>query len=335
MTRLRGPGPEMSLHGPNLPSPLIIGLAIVGGCIIGWIVSRVSPGTGPQVDAFLMENWYSVWSSTGSAVCALWLVLAYLGAQRLRALLPRKADDAVAWRSSQLVLVVLTISFLLFGGIVTALGTEMTVQFRQGDPFPLSHSVARVNIFTAIGVAGFLPSGVGLWWVLIEARRLGRAANESRHVEADTLQAFIRYEEAAQSFLAFGGAAVAAGVAQASALRRALIGSGIIQEIDYPPEMVLLYGALFAIALAIIYLPTALTLRLTGRKICDLAALRMLPTGPHPDEISRWVELYDCRERVGKALGLHLGVWARIQLTLGLLAPVLVAMFGSIMPGKG
>jgi hypothetical protein len=203
------------------------------------------------------------------------------------------------------------------------------VQFEQGESF-LANFLLRVNIFAAIAVAGALPSGVGLWWILLQARDLARTAEDMRQVGPEALQTFTRYQESAQSFLGMLATAVAAGVAVASALRRALI-----KIVDYPAELVLLYGALFALAVAFVYIPTSMTLRQAGRVLRDIAARHLFPAANDQavDTVVGWLDLQDYRERLDKALGLQLSIVERMQLALGLLAPFLVSVLGAVLPG--
>jgi hypothetical protein len=202
------------------------------------------------------------------------------------------------------------------------------LRFREG--VPLAYFDLRVTILTVIAVAGSLPSVAGLWWILLEARDLARTSEDAGQADPDVLQMFTRYQESAQSFLSMLATAVAAGVAVASALRRALI-----RLTDYPTELVLLFGALFALAVAFVYLPTAMALRQAGRVLRDIAARHLLSgaSDQPADKVVRWLELQDYRDRLDKALGLQLGVVDRIQLALGLLAPFLISVLDAALPG--
>src|SRR5439155_1626391 len=79
-----------------------------------------------------------------------------------------------------------------------------------------------------------------------------------------------------------------------------LLGSSTLQPADYPPEGVLLYGALFALALAFVYLPTAVTLRRTGHALRDAVASALLSsTGERPpNDIARWFKLQALRREM-------------------------------------
>jgi hypothetical protein len=321
--------------GYDSPSILVLaGLAIVGG-VVGWLVGQVSPGSGHDVDTFRNDNWYLVWSAVGAMSCALWLILGYFGFHLLRRLVvgsPR--GKRLGGRLGRLL--GLIASYLVLGLVVSVLQTAFEVQGRRfGATVPLAHFIVRSNIFTVIGLIGSLPNAVGLWWILLSAREMHPVPGTTGQVETKTLEKFRQYQQLAQSFLGMTATAVAAAVALTGALRRALLGSEIIQQADYPAEFVLIYGALFALALAFVYLPTASTLRRTGHALRDVAALALLSTTGErpPNEIARWLKLQEHRSQMDKALGLELGIMARIQLALGLLAPVLVSLLSTVLPG--
>jgi hypothetical protein len=289
---------------PNLydsPSLLVLMCILVVGCMVGWLVSQAWPGSGPNANVFQRNTWYTIWSATNAISCALWLVLGYFGLRLLRRLQPAIRPRVRRWRSQ---VVNLVVACLALGIVMTALGTDFVLQFRQGVSYPLANFVLRVTVLTAIAVAGSLPSVAGLWWIRLQARDLARTTEDAEQVNPEALQTFTRYQESAQSFLGMLTTAVAAGVAAASALRRALAGIA-----DYPAELVLLYGTLFALALAFVYLPTAMTLRQTGRLLRDIAARHLLSSASDEptDKIVRWLELQDYRDRLDKALGLN---WA-------------------------
>lgn len=318
------------VSGYDSPSLLVITCLLVAGCVVGWLVSQAWPGSGPYVDVFRRGTWYTIWSATNAIACAVWLLFGYFGFRHLRRLLLATQPGVRGWRSQSVSLVVPVVADLVLGIVVAALGTAFILQFRQGVPFPLANFVVRVNILTVIALAGTLPSGAGLWWILLQARDLARASEDLGQVDPEALQIFVLYQESAQSFLGMQATVVATSMAVASALRRAFVGIA-----DYPAELVLFYGALFALALAFVYLPTAMTLRQTGRVLRDSAARHLLSgASDQPvDEVARWLDFQDYCDRLDKALGLQLGVIDRIQQALGLLAPFLVSILGAFLPG--
>jgi hypothetical protein len=330
MPRKRSGAVKRRPNAYDSPSLLALTCILVVGCIVGWLVSEAWPGSAPDVNVFRRDTWYTIWSATNAISCALWLLLGYFGARLLRRLLPATRPSVRGWRNQSVNLVVPVVACLALGVVMTALGTGFVLQFRQGISFPLANFVPRVTILTAIAVAGSLPSVAGLWWIRLQAQDLALTSEDAKQINPETLQTFTRYQEATQSFLGMLTTAVAAGVAAASALRRALTGIA-----DYPAELVLLYGALFALALAFVYLPTAMSLRQTGRLLRDIAARHLLSgaSDQPADKIASWLELQDYRDRLDKALGLQLSVLDRIQLALGLLAPFLISVLGVALPG--
>jgi hypothetical protein len=330
MRWVNGDARRAATSGYDSPSILVLaGVAIVGG-VMGWLAGQVSPGSGNDVDTFRNDNWYLVWSAVGALSCALWLIFGYFGFHLLRRLVvgspPGKGLGGRLGR-----LLGLIASYLVLGLVVSVLQTAFEVQGRRfGATVPLAHFIVRSNIFTVIGLIGSLPNAVGLC-----AREMHPVPDAAGQVDTEALEKFRQYQQSAQSFLGMTATAVAAAVALTGALRRALLGSKTIQQADYPAEFVLIYGALFALALAFVYLPTAVTLRRTGHALRDAAALALLSAASEqpPNEIARWLKLQEHRSQMDKALGLELGIVARIQLALGLLAPVLVSLLSTVLPG--
>ena len=127
---------------------------------------------------------------------------------------------------------------------------------------------------------------------------------------------------------------IATAVFQTSALRNALLESGTRTAVNYPTQFVFLYGLIFAVAIAIIYLPSELALREAG-----LALQTMAVEGPRSttlrqsgDAVESWLEQVDQRDRIGKVLGLDAPLFARVQTSLGLLSPLLASLIGTLLP---
>ncbi|MGH3694006.1 MAG: hypothetical protein ACRES5_05970 [Pseudomonas sp.] len=280
---------------------------------------------------FQRDTWYTIWSATNAIACALWLLFGYFGFRQLRSLLLATQSNMRGWRIHSVSLVVPVVADLVLGIVIATLSTGFILHFRQGVPFPLANFLVRVSILTVIALAGALPSGAGLWWILLQARDLARRTSENAaQINPEALQIFTLYQKSAQSFLGMQATTVAAAVAEASALRRALV-----RIVDYPAELVLFYGILLALGIAFVYLPTAMTLRQAGSVLRDSAARHLLSDASDQpaDQVARWLELQDYRDRLDKALGLQLGIVDRIQQALGLLAPFLISILGTALPG--
>src|SRR5262249_14837434 len=155
---------------------------LVVGCMVGWLVSQAWPGSGPDVNVFRRNTWYTIWLATNAISCALWFVLGYFGLRLLRRLQPAIRSRVRRWRSRFVNLVVSVVACLALGIVMTALGTGFVLQFRQGVSFPLANFVLRVTVLTAIAVAGSLPSVAGLWWIRLQAQDLAHTSEDAEQV---------------------------------------------------------------------------------------------------------------------------------------------------------
>ena len=312
------------------PLPFLVVVAVVGAAT-GWFVIQASPGTHRGVIAFRQQPWYTVWSSLGALFVALWLILGVVALSQVWSI---SAEEAESARERMKLIIRPALGFLLYGAVVSFLASSLSQRTRVGAPFiPLAHPALRVNFFSAVAVIGTLPSAVGLWMIRRRARSLPIMVSDSETGLLNSLDRFLEFRSRNQRFLAMLSTVVATAVLQTSALRNALIGSGIVKAADYPPEFVFLYGAIFAAAVAIVYLPSELALRQAGRALQQMAASQMenaVPTSGNG--VEGWLDWVDQRDRIGKTLGLDVPILARIQTSLGLLAPLIASLIGALVP---
>ena len=95
-----------------------------------------------------------------------------------------------------------------------------------------------------------------------------------------------------------------------------------------------MYGAIFAVAIAIIYLPPELTLRQAGRMLQSVSVQKLETESPRTpgDEVAHWLEQVSQRARVGQALGLEVPILTRLQTSLGIFAPLLISIIAVFLP---
>lgn len=325
------PSPHIAVDERQLPSlPVLITVAVIGAAA-GWLVIQASPGAHRGVIAFRHQAWYTVWSSLGSLFVALWLVLGVVTLSQLWSLSLEEEDGR--WDRMKLILKP-ALGYLLFGALVGYLASAISYRSGVGAPdIPLAHSLLRVNFFAGAAIVGSLPSAVGLWVIRRRAGSLPTVALGSQIELLRSLDQFLVFQARNQRFLATLSTVVATAVLQTSAVRNALIGAGIVTATDYPPEFVLLYGVIFAVAVAIVYLPPELALREAGRTLQNIASTQIESTMPTPsNEVERWLEQAGQRDRIGKVLGLDVPIVARVQTSLGLFAPLIASLIGALVP---
>jgi hypothetical protein len=107
----------------------------------------------------------------------------------------------------------------------------------------------------------------------------------------------------------------------ALALQRSLpAGSGHSDATELPPEMVLIFGAVGSLLVALAYAPAATAFQRRGRGLCD----ELFPLDK-ADEASVILSLADDRHKLEQLLGVDRGVVADLQTGLAILGPLLAS----------
>ena len=277
-----------------LPPLPLLAIVCAAGVAIGWLVSQFSPGTRIGVEAFRHNPWYTIWSSLGAIFVALWLLLGCVALSQIWSLSLEEGGN----RSSCAKRVVMPVlGYLFYGAAVGVLAVILSSRVRPGPAMPLSHSAVRVYIFEVAAVLGGAPSAAGLGMIKRRASSLHAVTSGSLAELLNGLDAFLVFRGRSQQFLAMLSTVVATAVLQTSTLRYALVGSGVVKSEQYPPEFILLYGAFFALAIAIVYLPPEFELRQAGRTMLDMAVKRGYggPLGTDGNEVEHWLQQADQR----------------------------------------
>ena len=134
-------------------------------------------------------------------------------------------------------------------------------------------------------------------------------------------------------FLSLLSTVVAIAVVQTNALRNALIDSSLATIRDFPPEFVIFYGLIFALAVSCVYLPPAYELRQAGMSL-QRAVVDMTSSAPTEGStpVEQWISRFERETKVAHDLGLDVSILARVQTSLGLLAPLLVSIASTMFP---
>jgi hypothetical protein len=315
---------------PLPPLPLLAIFAGVG-VATGWLTCQGAPGTDTRVEVFRNNPWYTVWSSISAICSGLWLLLGCVGFQQIW-LLSLEEVSGIWARIKKIGRA--TSAYLVYGVIVAVVASTLEEHVRLSYTMPLAHPTLRVNIFVVMAILGSWPSAVGLWMTRRRASLLPGAASLSSAELFISLDKLVALRTKNERFLAMLSTVVATAVFQTSAFRNAMVGSGILRPDQYAPEFVLLYGALFGLAIAIVYLPSELVLRQAGRILQNMT-VQHWEAGPAThsnDEVQHWLERNNQYERLGRALGLDVPILARVQTSLGLFAPVLASLIPTILP---
>lgn len=313
----------------GLPSLGLLAILCVAGLATGWSNSRVLTGASEATIVFRRSAWFTVWSALGALAVALYLIL---GCITLRWLWLQTREEADG-RSARAGLILKPLfGFAVYGAAIGAISAYLSKLAGTYDAAtPLAHFPLRVNLFVLAAIVGAAPSAVSLWITRRRARSLPlRYVNDL----PNGFEQFQLFRQRNQRSLSALSAIVAMAVFQTSALRNALVGSGAQGSDSYPAEFIILYGLIFAIAIAVVYLPSEFALRDAGFALQDVAAKRS-ESGSQTqqgDAVERWLELGEYRDRIGKTLNLNVTLFASVRTSLGLLAPLFASLLTTLFP---
>lgn len=195
-------------------------------------------------------------------------------------------------------------------------------QFRPAAVLPVS----RVLVLLALVAAA--PTVLGLWLVNTRLRRISEAltAPTDPPTRADAVLAdLIDCRRATGVCLTVLATIVTVAVVDSGAQRKAFLATGIPPE-KFPPEWVLLYGALFTAISLLLYVPTYVT----WRSRCMLFVDQCYPLPADARPTAEWAE---GRTRLISALGAEVTVAKSLTAAFGLLAPLAVSVLSVVVPG--
>jgi hypothetical protein len=185
----------------------------------------------------------------------------------------------------------------------------------------------KLGALTILGGLVGLVAACGIWFVHGGLKLLGRQDLGSD----ESLKTFLSLQDAAGRFLGVLGAIIGLLVLSTGAQRRAVLWYSQHhphQRAHYGFELVLVYGFLFTILVAAVYLPTYLTLTDVGNRIRD-AVFPSVPAS-RPE----WADRLEKREKLGQALGLEQGPVGRLKSGVAILTPLLGSLVGLLLSAK-
>jgi hypothetical protein len=250
----------------------------------------------------------ALWASLICAQTGLWaLALAWLIPKVRR--LPRdyaRENKSEIMGSSLAILVVLVA--LSVGGMV-----------RTRWPNYLPGHAIKLGVLTMLGGLVGLVAARGIWVCHGGLRLL-----ERRCLAADdALRTFLRLRDDIHSYLGVLGAIIGLLVLSTGAQRRAVL--AYAPETDYGIELVLMYGFLFTLLVAAVYLPTYLMLTRVAGRICDAVFPAV------PADAPEWVDRLAKRERLASVLQLERGLFGRMKASVAILTPLIGSLVGLLL----
>jgi hypothetical protein len=194
--------------------------------------------------------------------------------------------------------------------------------FQPDTALPISRGLVL------LGVVAAGPAVLGLWLVYARLRRIAALLSdepgESRPAK-DVLADLLDCRRATGVCLTVLATIVTTAVVDAGAQRKAFLATGTSPR-DFPPEAVLLYGALFTAISLLLYVPIFVAWRGRCQRFVD--AVYPLPADARPDE--DWMS---GRTRLAQLLGLEQTVAKNLTAAFGILAPLATSVLSVVVPG--
>lgn len=308
MARLRLRSPAMRTLATFL---LILALS---GAVVLWAESTADTAAE---SAFAGSQGYRVWTLVIGASLAAWVWLAVAGFAAVRGLMNDRPKRSIARD---------IVAFVLLIGVAVVL-LQVVLQGDRPVRVPVEGHRALILTLTAAGAAAIAPWLISMWIVQEqvsslrhELKRWDRDANRASAVRR-LLEMWTSVE---RSILAVA-VLVSTVVLNTGALRAALVPAVLTNE-QFPSTDVLLYGAFFAVLLAVAVVPLVLTWRNTAAQLVNDTVGE--PPNGEPDE--QWIKR---RERMEALLHLDVGMLRSPITALSILSPLLTAAATAFVPG--
>jgi hypothetical protein len=298
-----------------LASPAVLTLAVFVPAAAGFAITQVDKGGDAR---FTTSLEFFVWSGLIAVAVAAWVAMS-LG------LLPtvRELRDLFGNEGPAISVPGLFGIYALYAAVLLAVLTA-----GNRPMIPLDHFSFRIRTVFVIGLASAGPTVVALWLVAERLRRLQPllAAGPSLPNAGERIEELRTLWRCSLRSLGAASVAVSLAVVLAGAMRNALLAyDPATWKEAFPESGLLLYGALFTVAFAAVYMPTLLTWRSRARQLVD--AVYPTPADGKPDEA--WMR---GRTALEQLLGINIGVMAQLSGMLAIFGPLATSFLATFVP---
>jgi hypothetical protein len=247
------------LDQPNaikVPSPAAVLLIAFVAAAAGAGVLYVDWPFPETARGFTTTGAYFLWISLLCAGAALWAIALFPVVASLRALW-RFGENR--WRR-----VAVSTSAIAVMWFVVGAASVLARTSRYKVPFP--YVGAKLAVFVSVGGALAICALLGM--ILVHAGLMGiRLQVPSEAARDRSIRDLLLLREHLQRLLVVEGAIIGAAVLSYAALRNAVLADSPMQP--FPPELVLIYGGAFSIALALVWAPIYALSVAVGTRVCD------------------------------------------------------------------
>jgi hypothetical protein len=308
---------EADEPGVSVPQTSLLMAAAAVGALIGVASVLVwEPGWNGTQKGHADSGPFVLWVALIAAQAMLWAVaLPSLVRTLLRHWRNRQRDSV--WREvvpSAAGFVVLLVAFAVLPRRTHTLHTV---------PSDLIPDVAlRLAALTALAGLVALVAAISIW--LIRGRAEVLAAG--RKLTGAELRTYLQLRSDLDRLLGFLGAVIGLGVLTTAALRRV-----VVQEYgdeQFPPEVLILYGVVLTLIVALVYLPTWATMQQTGSLLRDGVAPLAEPAS---DQLEAQLRK---RAALDDLLGLRVSASVSFKAGVAILSPLLASLT-SLLPKFG
>jgi hypothetical protein len=250
-----------------------------------------------------------------------WVGLVAATAVLFAFLFAHAAPVAARWRELGVPLWRPVLVYVLFAAVL--------VTFRWQAGSPVAHlrpttAVAVSQALFVVGVVAAAPAVLGLWSNATRVRRAFDPADGRPRRADEVLRDLVDCRRGNTTCLAVLALVVSASVVNAGGQRRAFLATGTRPQ-DFPPEWVLLYGAIFTGISLLLYAPVFVAWRSACRRFVDDVC--PLPADARPTE--DWVA---SRTRLVQVLGADTSVAKTATAAFGILAPLATSVPAVVIP---
>ena len=306
--------PGRSDRAPPWHHPVGVLVLGLGGFLAGVGLLLIGALQTDRSEAFVRSVRFAVWATVIGAQTAFWLLVAA----------PLWSDVTSAWRRAK---IGRSATVALAAALILILVVFPMFSLAREVPWPLWGHQPKVRLLTLVG--GLLVGVPALSGIaLVQQRVRLRAAGL---IHTDDVRFAVEARSETNRYLFVAGAVIGLAVLAAGALREATV-PAFVPEDEFPQEGVLLYGAFFTGLLLLVYVPAHLALKRLGVRTRDgYFPLSKMPA-PDSDSLKGWL---DKRTTLEILLQLNVTPSQQLQTSLFILAPLLSAVFTSLVPRPG